>query len=142
MSKDPDASRKGDPLPWADDVDDDHYGSAYDYLSLHWLPKQAGPAVEALRKASLVKFQPGDILRAAGLPALPLDDTQVRRELLRALNDGKIQPILCVNLEHGLVIADGYHRVSFAYHLSPFRKMPLKLAPGPREAFGDAPPVE
>lgn len=127
--------KKFPPLPWGDDVDDEHFDAAFDYLSLHWLPAQAGPAVKALRKADFVRFQPGDVLRAAKLPALALEDTQVRRELSRALADGKITPILCVNLPEGLVIADGYHRASFAYHLAPFDKMPLKLAPSARSSF-------
>lgn len=128
-------TRKGLKLPWADDVDEAHFDAAYDYLSLHWLPAQAGKAVKALRAADLVHFAPGDLLRAAALPPLPLDDTAVRRELVKAIDDGQLQPLLCINLPEGIVIADGYHRCSLAYALAPFHKASLKLAPSETEAF-------
>lgn len=123
-------------LPWTDDVDDDHFDDAYDYLSLHWLPKQAGLAVEALRKADVVKFHPEDLLRAANLDPVGLDDAEVRREIARALADGHFQPALVINLPQGVVIADGYHRLSAAVHLGPKQKAHVKLAPSAREAFG------
>lgn len=122
-------------LPWSDDVDDDHYSSAYDFLSLYWLPAQAGPAVKQLRSAELVKFHPGDLLRAAELPPLPLTDEGVHRELVKAIRASGITPILCINLPERIVIADGYHRTSLAYALAPFEKIPLKLGPSPKEAF-------
>lgn len=134
-------SRKGPKLPWGDKIDDDHYDDAYDYLSLHWLPAQAGPAVNALRAASLVHFYPGDLLRAAKLEPLGLDDTGVRRELTKALSDGEIEPLLCINLKHGIVIADGFHRASLAYHLAPFHKVPLKLAPSERDSLAHTDPL-
>lgn len=122
-------------LPWADKVDDDHFSDAYDYLSLHWLPAQAGPAVEALRNAPIEKFHPGDLLRAADLDPLPLNDAQVRREIARAIADGHFQPVLVINLKHGIVIADGYHRLSAAYAMAPLDKAHVKLAPSPKDAF-------
>jgi hypothetical protein len=122
-------------LPWDDTVDDGHYSDAYDFLSLYWLPAQAGPAVAALRDADIVHFHPGDLLRAAELPPLPLSDEGVHRELVKAIRASEITPILCVNLPERIVIADGYHRVSLAYALAPFEKIPLKLAPSPKAAF-------
>jgi hypothetical protein len=126
---------KGPTLPWADEVDPDDYQHAFDYLSLHWLPDRAQAAVTALADAPLVRYLPGDILRTSLSPKgaedvapLALDDPGVRRELVYALNKGEISPILCVNLTEGIVIADGRHRSWLAYHLAPFRKMPLKLA--------------
>jgi hypothetical protein len=126
-------------LPWADDVDDDHYSDAYDYLSLHWLPAQAGPAVQALREAPVVKYHPGDLLRAANLQPVGLDDAGVRREIAKAIADGHFQPALVVNLQHGVVVADGLHRLSAALHLAPFQKARIKLGPSPKDAFEDAP---
>ena len=122
-------------LPWGESIDDDHYAAAYDFLSLYWLPAQAGPAVEALRDTDVVKFHPGDLLRAAELPVLPLSDDGVQRELVKAIRASSITPILCINLPERIVIADGYHRTCFAYHLAPFEKIPLKLGPSPREGF-------
>lgn len=126
-------SDKGFTLPWADEVDPNDYQHAFDYLSLHWLPERAKQAIAALDQAEIVHYLPGDILRAAVSPAggqtdpLPLHDPGVRRELVRAINQGNIGPILCVNLTEGIVIADGRHRASLAYQLAPARKMPLCL---------------
>lgn len=122
-------------LPWLDEADDDHFDDAYDYLSLHWLPRQAGPAVEALRHAGVVKYHPGDLLRAAGLDPLRLDDPLVRREVAKAIADRGFQPVLVVNLPEGVVIADGLHRLSAAYALDPRGKAHVKLAPSSKDAF-------
>ncbi len=124
---------KGAKLPWAADVDPRDYASALDFLSLYWLPDRAREAVAALREAPMVEYLPGDVLRAAavaepGLTPLPLDDPGVKRELVRALEQGQISPILCINLDRGMVIADGHHRASLAYALAPFRKIPMRLA--------------
>ena len=127
-------SEKGARLPWADEVDPDHYDDAFDYLSLHWSSDRAREAVDALKEAAIIEHLPGDILRAAISPAggpvtlLPWDDPGLRRELIRILDGGQIKPILCVNLQQGIVIADGFHRTSLAYHVATLRKMPLKLA--------------
>jgi hypothetical protein len=132
------AKGKGVKLPWADQVDPEDFQHAFDYLSLHWLPDRAREAVTALSEAKLQRYLPGDILRTAISPAgmatdpLPLEDPGVRRELIYALQRGKIAPILCVNLTEGIVIADGRHRTSLAYRLAPFRKMPVALT----EPFG------
>lgn len=122
-------------LPWADTVDDDHYDDAYDFLSLYWLPAKAGPAVAALRDAEIVKHPPGDVLRAAGLEPLPLDDAGVRREIRKAIDAGAFQPALCINLPAGVVVADGLHRLSAAYALAPHDPAHLKLAPSAKEAL-------
>jgi hypothetical protein len=126
---------KGPKLPWGKDVDDAHYDAAYDYLSLHWLPKNAGPAVQALRDAGIERHMPGDVLRAAQVDPRPFDDTRVQQEIVKALNDGEFQPALVINLPEGVVIADGTHRLSAAYHLAPTRKATLKLAPSAKEPF-------
>lgn len=122
-------------LPWGDKVDDGHFDDAYDYLTLHWLPAQAGPAVAALREADVVKYHPGDLLRAADLQPLSLDDALVRREIRKAIGDGEFQPVLVINLPQGVVIADGYHRLSAAYALAPKEKASALLAPSSKEAF-------
>lgn len=136
------ANWKGPKLPWGDDVDDDHYEDALDYLSLLWTPERAEPVVDRLRDASLVKEAPSDLLRAAGLPPLPPDNLGVVQEMRKALIDAEITPLLVVNLPHGIIIADGYHRTSMAYHLAPFHKVPLKIEDATAEERGDDPDTE
>lgn len=122
-------------LKWLDQPDPRTFDDAYDFLSLHWLPAQAGRAVEALRAAEIVKYRPGDVLRAGCLLPLPLNDPQVEREVAKAIGQGGVSPPLCIQLPQGLVVADGYHRLSAAYHLAPQEKAPVKLAPSVKDAF-------
>ena len=72
-----------------------------------------------------------DILRACGLTALPLDDPGVRRDLLKAVSGQRLSPVLVVSTGDGADIADGYHRVSLAYHLDPFGDVPLRIGAAP-----------
>lgn len=59
-----------------------------------------------------------DILRASGLPLLPVDNFHVAGDLDKIRADKPMSPVLLVAGHHGLplVIADGYHRVCAAYH--------------------------
>ncbi len=115
-------------LPWLDDVDDDHYAAAEDYLSLLMNPATAASAIGNLRDQKIVKHLPGDLLRAACLPILPLDDEGVKREIRKALKNRGFQPLLYLQRAGDLICADGYHRTCAAYHLAPFRPVLLKLA--------------
>lgn len=119
---------KGIKLPWNTDLDDEHYQAAYDFLSLQWVPDLADDVVKQLRAAPISKQNPGDLLRAAGLDPLPLTNNGVMQEVRKAIVDGHLHAVLCVNLPEGIIIADGYHRLSAAVALSPFHKAPLKLA--------------
>jgi hypothetical protein len=68
-----------------------------------------------------------DILRATGLPALPLTDPGVKKDLLKLLSGEKLSPVLVFDRQPGADIADGYHRVSLAYNIDPFIMVPLRL---------------
>ena len=70
-------------------------------------------------------------LRACNLVALPLDDAGVRRDLLNAVSGKRLSPVLVVSTGDGGDIADGYHRVSLAYHLDPFGDVPLRIGAAP-----------
>ena len=72
-----------------------------------------------------------DILRAAGLPLLPLDDGEVAKDLTR-VNDGvALSPILLIRGDvatgRALVVADGYHRVCTGYHLAEDSPIPCRI---------------
>jgi hypothetical protein len=62
---------------------------------------------------------------------LPLDDSGVRRDLINAVSGKRLSPVLVVSTSHGGDIADGYHRVSLAYHLDPFGAIPLRIGATP-----------
>jgi hypothetical protein len=118
-------------LRWLDDVAAHDFDAALAYLSLKLDQKQAATAVSHLRKARVTRRRANDILRACGLVALPLDDPGVRRDLLNAVSGKRLSPVLVVSTGEGGDIADGYHRVSLAYHLDPFGDVPVRIAAAP-----------
>lgn len=118
-------------LRWLDDVASHDFDAALAYLSLKFDDKQATTAVARLRKADVTRRRANDILRACSLDALPLDDPGVRRDLLNAVSGKKLSPVLVVSTGDGGDIADGYHRVSLAYHLDPFGDVPLRIGAAP-----------
>jgi hypothetical protein len=118
-------------LRWLDDVATHDFDSALAYLSLKLDEKQAAVAVGHLRKAKVTRRRANDILRACSLVALPLDDPGVRRDLLNAVSGKRLSPVLVISTGDGGDIADGYHRVSLAYHLDPFGDVPLRLGAAP-----------
>jgi hypothetical protein len=115
------------PMAWLDDVVKHDYDAAYEYLSLKFDKKRAGDIVERMKKAKLTSRRANDILRATGLPALPLTDPGVQRDLLKLLSGEKLSPVLVCDQEAGADIADGYHRVSLAYNIDPFITVPLRI---------------
>ena len=118
-------------LQWLDDVADHDFDAASAYLSLKLGEKQAAVAVGRLRKAKVTSRRANDILRACNLESLPLDDPGVRRDLLNAVSGKRLSPVLVVSNDAGGDIADGYHRVSLAYHLDPFGDVPLRIGAAP-----------
>jgi hypothetical protein len=118
-------------LRWLDDVAAHDFEAASAYLSLKLDEKQAAAAVGRLRKAEVTRRRANDILRACSLEALPLDDPGVRRDLLNAVSGKRLSPVLVVSTGDGGDIADGYHRVSLAYHLDPFGDVPLRIGAAP-----------
>jgi hypothetical protein len=118
-------------LQWLDDVAAHDFDAALAYLSLKLDEKQAAAAVGRLRKAEVTRRRANDILRACSLVALPLDDSGVRRDLLNAVSGKRLSPVLVVSTGDGGDIADGYHRVSLAYHLDPFGDVPLRIGAAP-----------
>jgi hypothetical protein len=118
-------------LRWLDDVAAHDFDAALAYLSLKFDEKQAATAVSHLRKARVTRRRANDILRACGLVALPLDDPGVRRDLLNAVSGKRLSPVLVVSTGDGGDIADGFHRVSLAYHLDPFGDVPVRIGAAP-----------
>jgi hypothetical protein len=115
------------PIAWLKDVAEHDYEAAYDYLSLKFDENRASEIVDRLKKAKVTARRANDILRASGLPALPLTDPGVQSDLLKLLSGEKLSPVLVCDQKPGADIADGYHRVSLAYSIDPFMSVPLKI---------------
>jgi hypothetical protein len=111
-------------LQWRKDVADHDYAAASSYLSIRHGERRAQEASEKLRKLPVIQRRANDILRATQRTPLPLSDPGVLRDLQKVLAGEKLSPVLVAEGD----IADGYHRVSLAYALSPFADVPLKLA--------------
>jgi hypothetical protein len=115
------------PIAWLDDVVKHDYEAAFNYLSLKFDEKRASEVVANMKKAKLTSRRANDILRATGLPALPLTDPGVQRDLLKLLGGEKLSPVLVCDQKPGADIADGYHRVSLAYNIDPDMTVPLRM---------------
>lgn len=115
-------------LTWLPDVADKDYDAAYSYLGLKLDPDRAVAVITRLRAAPLIQLRANDILRACGYPALPPDDPGVIREGAKLKAGKALSPILIVSFDFGGDIADGYHRLSYTYHESPYDMVPCRVA--------------
>lgn len=119
-------------LLWLQEVAAHDFPSAANYLSLIADPKTVKTMVADLHKAPIEMHRANDILRAAGLDLLTLDDPSVRRDLSKVMFGHRWSPVLIVRGDVlagiPLTIADGYHRVCASYHLSEDTYIPCKIA--------------
>ena len=114
---------------WQDEPEAQDFPAAESYLSLLIGPDAAAKLVKAMRKEqTLQHFAAKDILRAAALPLLGPDDSEVAADLDKVKIGKKLSPVLLV---HGipLWVADGYHRVCASYHLNEKTPVPCLLTP-------------
>lgn len=125
------------PVPlmlWQSEPDSHDYPAAESYLCLVTSSAQAKKLVELLKKAPIVMHPAKDILRSAQLDLLAMNDTAVKRDIVKVAQGVKLSPVLLVrgNYTSGvaLVIADGYHRVCSSYHLSENEQIPCRIIDG------------
>jgi hypothetical protein len=112
---------------WKDEPEEQDFPAAESYLSLLIGPAAAARLVKALRKEqALQHFAAKDILRAAGLPLLSPDDSEVSEDLGKVKAGRKLSPVLLVQ-GIPLWVADGYHRVCASYHLDEKAPVPCRM---------------
>jgi hypothetical protein len=112
---------------WQDEPEAQDFPAAESYLSLLVGPAAAARLAKALRKEkTLQHYAAKDILRAAGLPLLDPDDSEVTADLNKVKAGKNLSPVLLV---HGipLWVADGYHRVCASYHLDEKTPVPCRI---------------
>ncbi|HEY5432847.1 MAG TPA: hypothetical protein VIL06_05515 [Coriobacteriia bacterium] len=116
---------------WKDEPDSHDYPAAASYLALVADTATAEVLVEGLRNAPIERHKAKDILRASGLPALPLENVHVAKDVAKVKADTALSPVLLVrgDIHRGypLQIADGYHRVCASYHLDEDTDIPCRL---------------
>jgi hypothetical protein len=114
---------------WLPDVEEHDYDAAMTFLRIRLGKKREKALVDRLRKAALVEMRANDILRACELPALGIDDPGTHHNMVKTIMRLPLSPVLVVSLANETcTIADGYHRVSWAYRVSPWVYVPGRLA--------------
>ena len=117
---------------WNDKPDEHDYPAAADYLALLAADDIVKLLHDRLREAPIVHKKAKDILRAAGLPLLPVDNPHVKADLAKIAKGKPLSPILLVrgDVTEGFAaqIADGYHRVCASYHTDENTDIPAKIA--------------
>jgi hypothetical protein len=102
---------------WKDKPEAQDFPAAESHLSLLVGPEAASKLAKALRKQrSLKNHAAKDILRAANLPLLGPEDTEVAADLNKVKLGERLSPVLLAQGEP-LWVADGYHRICASYHL-------------------------
>ena len=113
---------------WKDEPEAQDFPAAESYLSLLLGAAAAAKLAKALRKEqTLQHYAAKDILRAAGLPLLGPDDSEVAADLEKVKAGRKLSPVLLVQ-GIPLWVADGYHRVCASYHLDEKIPVPCRMA--------------
>lgn len=105
-------------IRWMEAPEAHDYDAAHDYLTLHFDGDRVRKIVKKLRKGEIKQRKAKDIIRASGLPVLPMDNVHVAGNLTKAKEGRQLSPILLVRTGFRLVIADGYHRACAAYYAS------------------------
>jgi hypothetical protein len=117
---------------WKKDPEDHDFPAAASYLALLAGPVEIAALIDLLRAAPSRQCKAKDILRASGLPLLPVDNPHVASDLHKIASGKPLSPVLLVrgDLASGrpAQIADGYHRVCASYHRDENTDIPCRLA--------------
>jgi hypothetical protein len=117
-------------LEWNEQGEDED--AAKQYLSLLYPDAKAAAIVKGLRHSTPVEHAAKDLLRAAGLPLLPSDESHVAEDLKRIQKGKALAPVLLVrgDIATGLplVVADGYHRICAVCYFDESAPIPCRIA--------------
>ena len=117
---------------WLEKPEVHDFPAAAEYLALIADPSTVKKLTKRLRSGSVEHKKAKDILRAAQLSLLPVDNPHVATDLAKIEKGQPLSPILLVrgDLTTGvpLQIADGYHRVCASYHTDENTDIPVVLA--------------
>jgi hypothetical protein len=117
-------------IQWLSEPEEHDYPAAESYLSLIYGDSVAAILVERLRKAPLSHYKAKDVLRASGLVLLGTGNAHVEHDEQKASAGKPLSPLLLVRATSNakVLIADGYHRLSFAYSVDEDAMIPCKIA--------------
>jgi len=107
------------------------FPAAADYLDLLADSHTVKELTERLQGGTIAYKKAKDILRAAQLSLLPVDNPHVAADLAKIQQGSPLSPILLVRgdftADIPLQIADGYHRVCASYHTDENTDIPIIL---------------
>ena len=108
-----------------------HCTAATSYLTLPADPDIVRTLVEGLKGAPIGHAEANDILRASGLPDLPLDNVHAAQYVARVKSGRALSLVPLVGgdirREIALQIADGSHRVCASYRLAEETDIPYRI---------------
>ncbi len=118
-------------VKWLEKAEPHDFPAAADYLALLAEATAVTVLTERLRAGSVVHKKAKDILRAAQLRLLPVDNPHVAADLSKIKKGQPLSPILLVRGDFTtgvqLQIADGYHRVCASYHTDENTDIPVVI---------------
>jgi hypothetical protein len=118
-------------VKWLEKPETHDFPAAADYLDLLADPVIVKKLTKRLQAGSVVHKKAKDILRAAQLSLLPVENPHVAADLTKIEKGVALSPILLVrgDIVAGvpLQIADGYHRVCASYHTDENTDIPVVL---------------
>jgi hypothetical protein len=119
-------------VKWLEQPEPHDFPAAADYLDLLADPPTVKKLTKRLKSGGVVHKKAKDILRAARLSLLPVENPHVAADLTKIEKGDPLSPILLVrgDIETGvpLQIADGYHRVCASYHTDENTDIPVVMA--------------
>ena len=119
-------------VKWLEKPEAHDFPAAADYLALLADSDIVNELTQRLQLGTVVHKKAKDILRAAQLRLLPVDNPHVAADLSKIKKGNPLSPILLVrgDLITGvpLQIADGYHRVCASYHTDENTDIPVVIA--------------
>jgi len=116
---------------WKAQPDEHDYPAAHDFLSLVLPAVVVDDVVDRLQRAPVVHYKAKDLLRASGLPALPVDNVHVAKDLKKVKDGSVLSPVLLVRGESRrglpLLIADGFHRICASHAIAEDADIPCRI---------------
>ena len=123
-------------VKWLEKPEAHDFPGAADYLDLLADSKTVKKLAKRLKAGTVVHKKAKDILRAAQLSLLPVDNPHVAADLSKIKDGQPLSPVLLVrgNFTKGVPaqIADGYHRVCASYHTDENTEIPVVVVSRPQ----------
>ena len=123
-------------VKWLEKPEAHDFPAAADYLALLADSDIVNELTQRLQSGTIAHKKAKDILRAAQLNLLPVDNLHVAADLAKIKKGEPLSPILLVQGDFTtgvpLQIADGYHRVCASYHTDENTDIPVVIVSRPQ----------